>query len=349
MPFRLHATISTLFILTCLNSSAQNFSWDSGGNNTKYETAENWSTDVLPFSTGEKTMALEIADGGTVTFDRRTGKQVIDLLSLDNGSTLNMTGGEFDHSRSGAIVRTSIGTLGTGTSTFNQSGGTMEIGHLLRLGDRKASGIYNLSGGSLTVYRGGRTLIGAPDGASISLGSRGAVAEFNISGGSLVTRGGVEIDSNASFKVLGSRISRIAIGDHKASDHGFWYQRGTLSIGIGPYGVTPIQITSGDSQAQFARFLEGAELDLGFYETEPLTGTWTLLEIENAKIDDEGLVLSAATIANGDWSFNVDNSGPNGRLLATYGDYVSIPEPLSCSFMLGAFCLFILNIRRKAR
>ncbi|MGJ8653879.1 MAG: hypothetical protein ACSHX8_11440 [Opitutaceae bacterium] len=338
---------TTAFFLAGVSASAQDFFWDSGGSNTKYETAENWTTDAVPFSTGEKTMFVEVADGGTVTFDRKTGRQVIDLFNLNSGSTLNMTGGEFDHSRPGSHTRTSVGIAGGGTATVNQSGGSMSIGHMLRLGQKKTSGIYNLSGGSLTIYRGGRSLIGAPDGASISLGGGGAVASFNISGGSLVTRGGVEMDSNASFKVMGSDASNIALGDHKAADHGFWYQRGTLSFGIGSQGVTPIKVAAGDSQAQFAKFLEGAELDLGFYQTKPVHGTWTLLELENANINDEGLVLSAATIADGDWSFNVDNSGSNGRLTATYGGYASIPESMSFSMILGSLSLIALARRRR--
>ncbi len=347
MPLRIQTTAATLLILTCLNVSAQDFSWDSGGGDTKYETAANWDMNVVPFSAGKNTMMLEVSDGGTVTFDRNSGRQVIDLLNLNNGSILNMTGGEFVHSRSGNNVRSSIGISGTGTATVNQSGGVMSIGHMLRLGDKKASGTYNLSGGSLVIYRGGNSLIGAQNGASISLGSKDSIASFNISGGSLVTRGGIELDTKATFKVLGAAASGIEFGNHKATEHGFWYQKGTLSIGIGANGVTPILVAAGDSGEQSVEFFSGAELDLSFHGAEPFNGTWTLLELEGADIVDHGLVLSEATKVNAGWSFKIDNSGPNARLTATYKHYVSIPEPMSYSMILGCSLVLSVLLRRR--
>lgn len=333
------------FFLAGVSASAQDFRWDSGGSNTKYETAENWSSNQVPYSTGDSTMYLMADDGGTVTFGRSTGTRSIDYMNLGNGSTLNMTGGAFDHAKSGNVVRTVVGTSGTG-STVNQSGGKMSIGHLLKIGDKRASGRYNLSGGELNIFRGGRTLVDAPTGASISL--MGRQAELNLIGGLLETRFGVEIDSGSRVRVHGRGMSAIKLGSVKRDDSGSWYQKGTLSYGIGSEGVTTIQIIGGTNNTPFAKFILGSKLDLGFNSgTRPVNGTWTLLELENQAIVDEGLVLSAATTADPKWGFNIDNSGPNGRLIATYGDYVSIPEPLNFSIALGACCLFVLNFRRK--
>lgn len=349
IPPQTSVLFTAAFFLAGVSAPAQDFHWDSGGANTKYEAARNWGTDILPYSTGKNTMFVDFSDGGTMTFNQATGIQSIDYLNMSHGSVLNMTGGFFDHARSGNRVRTTIGFKGKG-STVNQSGGKMRIGHILKIGDKRASGSYNLSGGVLDVYRGGLSLMGAPSGPSLSIGPGGGEAEFNISGGSLETRVGVEIDTNASFNVLGNDALFIKIGSLKPNESGFWYQKGTLSFAIGFEGVTKVEVVNGTDDTPQAQFLLGSKLDLSFNTgTKPVNGTWTLLELENAAIIDEGLVLSDATKADQNWSFKVDNSGQNGRLIASYGDYVSIPEPLSCSLILGTFSLFVLNFRRRGR
>lgn len=339
-------SIATALLLVGSATHAQDFQWDGGGSNSKYETAENWATNVLPHPTGKNTMLVEIADGSTITFDESTGTQIIDLLNLNNGSTLNMTGGMFEHSRTGSNTRTAIGSSGGGTSVVNQSGGIMTIGHSLRLGEKNSSGVYNLTGGELIIFRGGKTLIGSPFGMSLSLGARDSIASMNISGGSLITRGGVEIESNATFNVQGAVASQIGIGVNKDTDAGTWFQRGTLKMGIDSKGVTKVYVAGGINGLPAVQFTADSKLDLSFHGTQPYNGTWTILEVEGADIIDEGLMLSEATMKDPSWSFKIDNSGPNGRLTATYNKYVSIPEPLSYSMALGVCCLLALSMRR---
>lgn len=337
-------TATSLFVLSALSLSAQKyqFTWDGGGSNNKYETPENWDTDSLPAPRGENTMSVLI-DRGTMIFDDLSGKQQIDQLDVNNGAVLHMKGGIFDHSRAGSTIRTSIGIEGSGLSVVNHSGGRMTIGHLLRIGYKKSKAQYNLTGGILEVFRGGRSLLNAPHGASISIGSGSSESEFSISGGEMHTRGGIEIESTGTFSVLGSGASAIGVGTHRATDHGSWYQKGTLSCGVGPRGITKIYVAAGDTGAQFVHFLEGSKLDMHFYGTRPINGAWVIMELEGAAIKDDGLALSEAASENPGWTFEVDNSGKNGRLIAKYSHYVGVPEAryytLMLSVVLGAFAL----------
>lgn len=339
-------TFTIVLSLVASNAHAQDFHWNGGGSNTKYENADNWRSGAVPYSTGKNTMQVMFNEGGTITFDAATGTQVIDDLDMNNGSVLNMTGGVFDHGKSGSLVRTSVGYDGTG-STVNQSGGKMSIGHMLRIGEKKATGTYNLSGGILWVFRGGRSLMDGPRFPSISVGSGGATADLNISGGMLETRAGIEIDTNASFNVLGTNASSIKIGSIRDTDPGAWYQKGTLGIGIGSSGVTPIQIASGTKDSVDVQFLKGSKLDLSFHGVKPFNGSWTIMEVEGDEIVDHGLALSVASQADPSWSFEIDNSGPNGRLIATYNHYVAIPESSSYSTIVGAIGLLSLGLRRR--
>lgn len=326
-----------------ISAQTTNFSWDGGGSNTKFENPLNWSSGTLPVSKSKKSVQILLENGGTVTFDSTSGNWTINKMDISNGSVFNLMGGTLDHGQSGAVVRFNIGLAGRG-STVNQSDGNMLVGHMIRVGHKEASGTYNLSGGVLDIYRAGRSLIGSPAGPSLSLGPGNADAEMNISGGSLISRFGVEIDSKATFKVLGTGASKIGIGLSERDGFGSWYQKGTLSVGVGPKGATKIEIIGNASKDQFVTFLSGSVLDLSFHGTKPYSGTWTILEVENANIVDEGLLLSTATRADPNWSFEIDNTGRVGRLNAKY---VDIPEPKSFALVLGGICMLAM-LRRRA-
>lgn len=329
-------------ISASISAQTTNFTWDAGGSDTKFENPLNWRSGTVPVSTGKGSIQVVLDNGGTMTFDSASGNWTVDRMDISNGSVFNLMGGTFDHGQSGAVVRMNVGLVGRG-STVNQTGGNMLIGHMLRVGNKEASGTYNLSGGVLDIYRAGRSLIDAPAGPSISLGPGKADGEMNISGGSLTTRFGVEIDSKATFKVLGTGASKIGIGLNPRSGFGTWYQKGTLSVGIGPKGVTKIELIGNASKDQFVTFLSGSVLDLSFHGTNPYSGTWTILEVEDANIVDEGLLLSAATRRDPNWSFEIDNTGRVGRLNAKY---VDIPEPSMFGMVLGGICLFAVLRRR---
>lgn len=350
LPHSIRSTVTVLFILSALTLSAQEyqFTWDGGGSNNKYETARNWDTDSLPALSGENTMSV-LLDSGTMIFDDLSGRQVIDQLDVNNGAVLHMKGGHFDHSRSGATIRTSVGITGKSLSVVNQSGGRFTIGHLLRIGYKNSKGQYNLTGGILEIFRGGRSLMYAPHSASISIGSGASESELIISGGELHTRAGIEIGAAATFSVLGNSATAIGVGTQRASDHGSWHQLGTLTCEVGPRGITKIYVAAGDQGGQSVHFLEGSKLNMHFHGTRPINGEWVIMELEGASILDDGLALSEAASENPGWTFVVDNSARNGRLIAKYSHYVGVPEARYYSLMLSAVLGVFVICRRRRR
>lgn len=189
----------------------------------------------------------------------------------------------------------------------------------------------------------------APHGASISLGSSSSDSELIISGGELHTRSGIEIELTATFSVLGNGATAIGVGTNRTTDHGSWYQKGTLNCGVGPRGITKIYVAAGKGGEQYVHFLEGSKLDMHFYGTRPINGAWVIMELEGAAIKDEGLALSEAASENPGWTFEVDNSGRNGRLIVKYSHYVGVPEARYYSLMLSVVLgAFVLCRRRRA-
>ena len=96
----------------------------------------------------------------------------------------------------------------------------------------------------------------------------------------------------------------------------------------------------GHTDPVYAQFDAGSILDLSFSGIAPTPGTWTLMEVENGLITDDGLGLSGTTDSN--WSFNVDNTGANGLLTATY-----VPEPGTMVLLAGGLGMLSLFRRRR--
>lgn len=330
--------------LLLAGASAQAVVWDGGGVDDEFSTALNWSDDAVPAG-GATT---DISGNFTVerSVDSTSGRTFV-----DDGAVLNVTGGTHNDNNSSATHRNFVGNSGDGT--VNQSGGTFLIGHVLAIGRNGGAGIYNLSGGDLDVYRGGNSLAGNPNtfggsnGNSISLGwGTTGTGLMNITGGSLVTRIGVEVGDNGTFQVLGDGASSIGIGSSGSLD-GHWWQEagGVLSMGIGATGVTSILIDDNDTATtdSYVRFEAGSILDLGFHSTATIAGTWSLMTLENGDIDDQGLTLAAGDEAAG-WSFNIDNSGTDGLLTATY---TPVPEPGTFALLAGCMSLMAVVLRRR--
>ncbi len=289
---------------------ALDITWDNGGADDQFSTAANWDSNTVPSGTDNALMNI----GGTVTYDDGQTNSMYNAF-IEGGTIFDMSGGTFNATLSGNSVRFVVGRNGTGT--INQSGGTMGIGHLIAIGWGDV-GDYNLSGGTLNVSRAGNTLQGSSANASISLGPSSGAGTLNISGGALTTRAGIEIGTNAVFKVSGSQATEIGIGSNGSGD-GYWNQLGgaTLSVGVDLGGLTKIfvddvQGTSGN----FATFESGSLLDVDYYNDGYGGGTWTVLELENADIVDNGLAF-ASGVDSGIWSFAIDNSGANGILTVT--------------------------------
>ncbi len=333
--------------LLVAGQSANAALWDDGGAIAEFSTAENWEADIFPGDLADNTKLAEI--NGVFTVERSVDSSV-DRTFVNNGAVLNVTGGTHSDGRSGSSIRNFVGSEGSGT--VNHSGGSWDIGHLLSVGGN-GTGVYNLSGGSLSIFRGGNTLAGNPNtfggssGGSLSIGNGSGTGLVSITGGSLESRIGVEVGDRGTFEVLGDGSSSIGIGSNGSLD-GHWWQDagGVLSMGIGAGGITSIFIddTGSGTTDPYARFEAGAVLDLDFFGTAAASGTWTLLELENQDIDDQGLVLAAGDAAAG-WTFDIDNTGTNGLLTATF-TAAPVPEPSSTA-LLGLGGLALILRRRK--
>ena len=337
--------LAGLISLTALSAQvhAADVTWDNVGTDDKFSTANNWDTNVVP--TGGDNALMTI--GGTVTYDDGQTNSM-DRAIIEGGTVFNMSGGTFNASLSGNTVRFVVGKNGTGT--VNQSEGTMGIGHLIAIGWGDI-GDYNLSGGVLNISRAGSTLQGSSANPSISLGPSNGTGTLNISGGTLTTRAGVEMGSNALFKVSGGRATEIGIGSHDSGD-GYWNQLSgaTLSVGIDFGGLTKIFIDDVEgTNGNFATFESGSLLDVDYFNGFVGGGTWTVLELENGDITDNGLAFAAGVDTN-IWSFAIDNSGTNGLLTITSSDSAAIndaywdgsenttwEEPLNWTNNYGAF------------
>lgn len=284
--------------------------WDGGGADNEYSTALNWNNDVIPTNnTGDINGVYTVERSVDITVQR---------TFVRGGATLNVTGGTHSDSKSGNTTRNFVGNDSVGT--VNQSGGSWNIGHILLLGTGNSSGngTYNLTGGDLTVSRGGNSYMGVSGGSSLEIGVGSATGLLDISGGSLATRIGVGIGSGGTFSVQGSGASSIGIGSNNSLD-GDWNQAagGTLRVGIDAGGVTKILIDDVDDDGgAYATFEAGSLLDVDFYNGMTNGGTWTVLEVEGTNIVDNGLAFAAGVDTN-TWSFNIDNSGANGLLTVT--------------------------------
>jgi hypothetical protein len=139
---------------------------------------------------------------------------------------------------------------------------------------------------------------------------------LEITGGRLTTRRGVIVGPNGTFSVLGSGSMEIGIGSYATLD-GSWVQEagGVFKAGIDAGGITPTFIDAAGGSTK-ATFESGAILDIDFLDGFSSAGTWTVMEVENGTIIDNGLAL-APTVDASVWSFTVDNSGPNGILSVT--------------------------------
>ncbi|MDF7823647.1 autotransporter-associated beta strand repeat-containing protein [Pontiellaceae bacterium B12227] len=290
-----------------LVGAVQAETWDGGGADNEYSTALNWNNDVIPTNnTGEINGAYTVERSVDITVNR---------TFVLGGATLNVTGGTHSDGQSGNTIRNFVGKDSAGT--INQSGGSWNIGHILLIGSGNSSGngTYNLTGGDLIISRGGNTFMGVDGGDSLEIGVGSATGLLNITGGTLATRQGLGVGSGGTFSVQGSGAGSIGVGSNGTLD-GKWNQAsgGTLRVGIDAGGVTKILIdeVGGDGGA-YATFESGALLEVDFYNGMTNGGTWTVMEVEGTNITDNGLAF-ASGVNTSIWSFDIDNSGANGLL-----------------------------------
>ena len=307
--------IAVLSVMVGLSVHAVDLTY-TGPSNGDFGLDSNWSFGHYPTNTDHAIL------NNTAFLDRDTSGSNMRGIHIGQGGAgvLNLQAGCYLKSTALSSGESHIGHSSGDNGTVNQSGGTVEINYL-EIG-REGAGLYSLTGGSLAIARGksGNSLCLATDDNHTVNGGSGT---FEISGGSLATRMGVHLGSADSsgvgtFRVLGSSATGVGIGSLNSGD-GSWRQKSGsfLDVGVDHGGVAKILVDDVDTNDnQFVTFEQGALLDVDYYNSFAYGGTWTVLELENGDITDNGLVFAAGVDTN-TWSFDIDNQGPNGLLTVT--------------------------------
>lgn len=306
------SVLLAVFLMACGLSHAANVTW-TGATNTAWATGTNWNNGLAPASDD-----IAFINSGTSIFSTGTSPNLQALRLL--GGNLTLSGGTFNCHN----VATNSSASSHVDATLNHTG-TVAIINQLEVGRTSPSnGLYSLSGGTLRISR-------SLGGFSLYLGGTAATANastgtFEIRGGGLTTRSGVKLGNaprtgTGTFSVLGSSISQIGIGSSSPGDtDGRWEQgsNSTLKVGIDSGGVTRIFLDDSPTgvTGTSATFASGSLLDVGYHLTGAGGGTWTVMEVENGDIINNGLAL-APGVNTAIWSFSIDNSGPNGLLQVT--------------------------------
>ena len=306
---------ATLVVLSSSLSFGDDITW-TGNSNNSWHTGSNWDNGTGPAED-------DYADipSGTVTYSTGTNPGLRGVRQ-DSG-IFNITGGNFEAAR-----RANNNSYFNGQ--VNQTNGfasinTIEIGSV-----SGANGNYVLSGGEFRIAR-------AAGNASLYIGtnrggSNAGTGNFTVSGGSFVTRSEVRLGNETSagigsFTVLGSQATQIGIGGANDDIDGAWIQNAgsSLVVRMDIGGSTPIFVRDNSNEGTpTVTFKSGTLLDVDHLSGDA-GGTWTVMEVENADINDEGLAF-ASSVDTSVWSFEIDNSGSNGRLVVTaVGDPAGFP------------------------
>jgi hypothetical protein len=324
----------------------------SSGVTGKWENPANWSGASGPTGIPNNSDIVQINGTNTnVTFDGDTWQYIVDNGLLVGPSADEYRIGRYRQGTAGGTTTVTFdygnGNIMRGTGNFAQfvggatgSNGTLNFnsgvaifeGPVFALGEQPGSeGRVNLDGGTFIAGRGPNSLTIGPNGTGV----------FEITTGTLLTRQGGIVGPNGTFSVLGSGATEIGIGTHSTGD-GFWEQNagGVFNAGIDAGGITTTFIDSVGG-ATSATFDNGSILDVGFIGGFSGAGTWSVLEIENGTITDNGLAF-APTVDTSIWSFAVDNSGPNGILSVT-----AVPEPSAFPLLLGVAAIGFTALRRR--
>lgn len=300
--------------VVALSSSVHADTFDGGGDVTSWEDPLNWAGDMVPANNASN---IVIHSNFEVVFDAGTWTYLTDNELLQSPTEHRIARLLMGDSTSGAASGTHSLTLDPGAdnviratnsnsavisgrpgkfSTLNVVSGIINLeGNRIRIGQADGgSGSVNVSGGLLTLGRGGLEL-GAPNGTGDGT--------LNITGGSFTTRNDAEIFGGGVFHVAGSLAETIGIGSNGTTD-GRWAQSsgGIFRLGVDASGVTVTLIDDVDDDGAGAQgnvtFEDGAVLDpydLG----GAVPNVWTTVMRWEGSLTDNGLILSEAALASG--------------------------------------------------
>ncbi|MDF7805975.1 carbohydrate-binding protein [Pontiellaceae bacterium B12219] len=294
--------------------------WTGAGDGVSYEDALNWnpSTNAFAGSTRDIDGAFTVNRAVDVTVDR---------TFVQGGATLNVTAGTHADGRAGNTIRNFVGNGSKGTVNVSGESTVYDVGHVLAIAHSSNSdGTVRLTGGTLNVGRGGNSLISGYGGIftrghAVSIGGNngnsGVTGLMEISGGLLKTRTGLAVGMNGTLSIVGSGAGILLGG---SNDDAGWFALsadGRLKATVDAGGITRIFVEDKDNSSTLnptAELQAGSLLEVT--RTTEYGGTWTLLEVENGTITNNGIAFAEGVDTN-IWSFNVDNSGPNGILTIT--------------------------------
>lgn len=298
-------------------ANAQNHFWVGGGPDNEFSTAANWDTNTVPTDATDPVTGVLLDNfrdvRGVFTVERSIDSNTT-RVAYAEGAVINIPSGSHSDVRPGASIYTLVGNDGPGT--VNQSGGTYNVGHGLRVGTTNvpdSEGTYNLTGGDLIVSRGSNSSLAiAPEGGrpSLEVGSdpsiEGTTGSFTISGtSSLATRAPAHLLGTGTFVVSGSSVASIGIGSSGTGD-GAWFQQsgGILSPGLDGGGVTVILIdeVDGDGVGGDVTFEPGSILDP--FDAGGANNAWTAVMTWEGTLVNNGLDLSSAAVSAG-WEMRV--------------------------------------------
>ena len=296
---------AVVVLASCSQSNADDVVWT--GATAAWETGFVWNSGSVP--TNEDFALIPF---GNVTVSDSTG--TVDIRGFrQTGGTLNITGGTVEAGQ--------VRQFSDFDGTVTQSGGFASI-NMVRVGaSANSNGSYTLDGGELRVAR-------AISDVSLQLGGlTSGTGSMTIADGAFTVRQSVYLGGSAStgegtFTVLGSQSS-IKVGDNGVN--GLWDQSAgsSLVLRFDTGGTTPISIRdNGGGIATSATFENGAILDVDHLEVDDdFGGSWTVMEVQNGDIingDEFGDGLQFAPgVDTSIWSFAVDNTGSNGKLIVT--------------------------------
>ena len=292
----------------------------TGNVNNRFEVGGNWDNGTGPIDKDYVEM-----DSGTVNYSSSSGTSANLRGIRQSGGTLNISGGQLNVAELASAVSFFDGSV-------NQTGGDARI-NAARIGfEAGSNGSYTLSDGEFHILR-------TRDGISLHVGGLSSGSgSLTISGGSFLTRKSVYLGGAAGtgpgvLTVLGSEASEIGVGGVNDDNDGSWHQHGgsTLVLRMDVGGTTPIFVhDNSNSDGTSAIFDSGSLLDVDHLSGSGAGGgTWTVLEVENGDVVDNGLAF-APGVDTSVWSFRVDNSGANGRLLVT-----AVGDPVGFDVMVG--------------
>ena len=285
----------------------------TGNIDNSWDNAFNWNNLSGPAEADFVFIAIGTLDFNTESPSLRGFRQ--------SGGTLNISGGRLEAAQQPSGFSDFNGTV-------NQTGGFASI-NAVQIGNASGTnGSYTLNGGEFRIAR-------ATNNISLYLGgnrggSNSGAGNFTVAGGSFTTRNKVRLGHATaaglgSFTVLGSQASQISIGDNDTN--GIWEQNAgsSLVVRMDSGGCTPIILhDNSGTNASLATFASGSLLDVDHLSGDA-GGTWTVMEVENGNITNNGLAF-APGVDTSIWSFRIDNSGVNGKLLVTAeGDPAGFP------------------------